>query len=196
LNAIRCDHLPPTQINGSIVPPSAPPHPPHIHHALLSTLAKSILLQAETEVTAEKRSAKPLAHVAANLLGALSQFPEVFFAKLVQHTGGWAVPAVIPPTDVDGQPWASDEARAKVRGYRNNGSGELESAGVYVSRMTGMMRVYFEILKVPVRQPLDRMFQMPRYWMWFARMTSQRMLLATAFFVGITDMASSIRCCY
>ena len=72
------------QIHDIIVPPSAPPHPPHIHHALLSTLAKSIL-QAETEVTAEKRSAKQLAHVAANLLGALSQFPEVFFAKLVQR---------------------------------------------------------------------------------------------------------------
>jgi nucleoporin GLE1 len=135
-------------------------------------------------VTAEKRSAKPLAHVAANLLGALSQFPEVFFAKLVQRAGGWAVPAIIPPKDVDGQPWASDEARAKVRGYRNSGSGGggggLESAGEYISRMAGMMRVYFEILKVPVAQPLDRMFQMPRYWMWFARMTSQRMLLETA----------------
>jgi nucleoporin GLE1 len=44
--------------------------------------------------------------------------------------------------------------------------------------MTGMMRVYFEILNIPV-QPLDRMFQMPRYWMWFARITSQRMLLET-----------------
>jgi nucleoporin GLE1 len=81
------------------------------------------------------------------------------------------VPAIIPPMDVDGQQWASDEARTKVRGYRDSGSGSgggggggLESAGEYISRMAGMMRVYFEILKVPV-QPLDRMLQMPRYWM-------------------------------
>jgi nucleoporin GLE1 len=74
-------------------------------------------------VTAEKRSAKPLAHVAENLLGALSQFPEVFFAKLVQREGGWAVPAIIPPMDVDGQQWTSDETRTKVQGYRDSGSG-------------------------------------------------------------------------
>ena len=73
------------QIHDILVPPSAPPHPPHIYHALLSTLAKSILFQAETKATAEIRSTKSLAHVAANLLEALSQFPEVFFAKLVQR---------------------------------------------------------------------------------------------------------------
>jgi nucleoporin GLE1 len=106
------------------------------------------------------------------------------------------VPAIIPPKDVDGQPWASDEARAKVRGYRNSGSGSggggLESAGEYISRMAGMMRVYFEILKVPVAQPLDRMFQMPRYWMWFARMTSQRMLLETAVAAQLIYGSSSL----
>jgi len=39
-----------------------------MYFALLSSLAKSILFQAETEVTAEEKSAGPLAQVAFNLL--------------------------------------------------------------------------------------------------------------------------------
>jgi nucleoporin GLE1 len=131
-------------------------------------------------VTAEKRSAGPLAQVTANLLGKLTQFPDVFYAKLVQRAGGWPVPVVIPSTDVDGSPWGGDDAKAKVHGYRKNGEGGMETTGEYISRMAGMMRVYFSILKAPVGEPLDRMFQMPRLWTWFARIMRQRGLLETA----------------
>ena len=54
----------------------SPRHPEPVYFALLSSLAKAILLQAETEVTAEKRSAGPLAQVAAHALGALAGFAE------------------------------------------------------------------------------------------------------------------------
>jgi len=51
--------------------------------SLLSSLSKATLLQAETEVTASKAAAGPLAQVAANLLGALPHFSDIFYVKLV-----------------------------------------------------------------------------------------------------------------
>jgi nucleoporin GLE1 len=167
------------QLHDVIIPPSGR-HPPDIYHALLSSLSKAILLQAETEVTAEKRSAGPLAQVTANLLGTLPKFPEVFFAKLVQRAGGWPVPAVIPLRDVDDLPWKDEDERLKVMGYRKGNGEGLESTSEYISRVAGVMRVYFSILKAPVTSPLHRSFQMPRYWTWFARIMGEQGLLETA----------------
>lgn len=147
------------------------PHPKPIYFALLSSLAKAILLQAETEVTAEKRSALPLAQVTANLLGTLDRFADILWAKLLQRAGAWPVPHVIPATDVDGTLF--DEAsRRKALGYRKD-----ESGGEFTTRVSGMMRVYFQVLSAPVAQPLDPRFRFPRYWTFFARMLSAPQLL-------------------
>ncbi|KAN0082534.1 GLE1-like domain containing protein [Tylopilus felleus] len=149
-----------------------------LYQASLSSLAKAILLQAETEVTAEKKSAIPLAHVAANLLERLPAFADIFFAKLVQRTGGWPVPSVIPATDVGGIPW-QDVTRIKAMGYRVNND-EQESMGDFVTRVSGMMRVYFLVLAMPCTRLPDNMFRLPRYWMYFARMMNDERLLSTA----------------
>ncbi|KAG1726623.1 GLE1-like protein-domain-containing protein [Suillus paluster] len=152
--------------------------PLDIYFAALSSLAKAILLQAETEVTAEKRSAIPLAMVAARLLGTLEGFPDIFFAKLVQRSGGWPVPSAIPSTDSDGTAWKGEE-RTKAMGYRTN-EGQRENLSEHVMRVSGMMRVYFLILAAPVPQPLEKMFQLPRFWTYFARMIGDERLLETA----------------
>lgn len=153
--------------------------PQDIYFAALSSLAKAILLQAETEVTAEKRSAIPLAMVAARLLGTLEGFPDIFFAKLVQRSGGWPVPSAIPSTDSDGTAWNELE-RTKAMGYRTNDDDQRETLSDHVMRVSGMMRVYFLILAAPVPQPLDKMFQLPRLWTYFARMIGDERLLETA----------------
>ncbi|KAG5645369.1 hypothetical protein DXG03_006322 [Asterophora parasitica] len=172
-------------------PPDAAAHHPAIYKALLSSLAKAILLQAETEVTAEKKSAGPLARVAFNLLETLDGFAQVFFSKLVQRTGGWPVPYMVPPGIGEG-PWANDEerrkalheARRKAMGYRkaSNGNGdELETASEYSARVSGIMRVYFHILKfAPQQKPLHVLFQLPRYWTWFTRILMDKSMLVTA----------------
>lgn len=159
----------------------------------MSSLSKAILLQAETEVVAEKRSAQPLAQVAFNLLETLEGFSEVFFAKLVQRVGGWAIPTVIPSADYDGRPWADEAERVKAMGYRKSSTGDdTESAAEYTTRVAGVMRVYFHILKVPPRrQPLQPTFQLPRYWMWCARMLGERGLLET----GVAAQLLYSSCC-
>lgn len=155
-----------------IVNPS-PPHPPPIYLALLSSLAKAILLQAETEVTAEKRSAIPLAHVTANLLQALEIFPDVFWAKMCQRAGGWPAPYAIPAQGPDGKPM-HPAARKKLLGFRAD-----ESYSDYGIRVTGILRVYFHIMSAPVSQPLDPRYRMPRFWTWFSRMMSEPQLLGS-----------------
>ncbi|KIL64967.1 hypothetical protein M378DRAFT_553805 [Amanita muscaria Koide BX008] len=152
--------------------PSDAPRPPVIYHALLSSLAKAIISQAETEVTAEVRTAEPLSKVTVNLLENLDGFPPVFFARLVQRVGSWAIPVILPGTDHDGRPWKDNAEAMKVMGYRKGATGEeTETTAEYCSRIAGIMRVYFHILKFrPMKGPLWAMFQTPRYWVWFSRM--------------------------
>jgi nucleoporin GLE1 len=159
-----------------------PPHPENLYHAVLSSLAKAILLQAETEVTATKKSAVPLSLVTASLLRRLPMFPEVLWAKLMQRAGGWCVPIVVQPEpDGEGEgkgpvrrQWASPEERRKVMGYRD---GETESE--YLTRVAGMMRVYFLVMWSPgiqdggsaeEQRSMLRMYQPARFWVWFSRL--------------------------
>lgn len=57
-------------------------------------------------------------------------------------------------------------------GYR-----EDESASEFTSRVTGLMRVYFNILVAPISSPLEPPFRLTKYWIFFARMLSNRGLL-------------------
>jgi nucleoporin GLE1 len=160
------------------------PHPDEIYIPLLSSLAKAILLQAETEVTASKTAAVPLAMVAKNLLGTLPHFEDVLLAKMVQRVGGWGVPTSLPARDinVDGsdsnQPFDEVSLR-KAMGYRdvpahvdeNSGKQipeQRESQADYITRVSGIMRVYFLILIGA--GGVDRPRQTGRYWGYFARM--------------------------
>ncbi|KAH9072957.1 GLE1-like protein-domain-containing protein [Lactarius deliciosus] len=110
------------------------PLPPDVYLASLSSLAKAILLQAETEVTAEKRSAKPIAQLTLNSISALDSFSVVFWAKLCQRTGGWAVPVLMPSRDVDGTPFTPTTHR-KASGLR-----EEETSVDHTTRVAGIMR--------------------------------------------------------
>jgi nucleoporin GLE1 len=170
---------------------SAPsqPHPDEIYIPLLSSLAKAILLQAETEVTASKTAAVPLAMVTKNLLGTLPHFEDVLWAKLVQRVGGWGIPTTLPPRDinVDGsnsdQPFDEVSLR-KAMGYRDvpahldEDSGkqvpeQRESQAEYITRVSGIMRVYFLVLigEGGVDRPMNsKVWQTGRYWGYFARM--------------------------
>ncbi|KAG6845684.1 hypothetical protein H0H87_004945 [Tephrocybe sp. NHM501043] len=157
------------------------PHHPAIYKALLYSLAKTIILQAETEVTAEKNSAGPIAAVAFNLLETVKDFDEVFFTKLVQRAGAWPVPYLVPFEEYSG----SDEARTKAgvrarklaMGFREDGDLVMETLEAYTGRIAGIMRVYFTILKSKPNRPLHPAFQLPRFWTWLTRLLKHKQLL-------------------
>lgn len=111
--------------------------------------------------------------MAANLLGSLDNFPDIFYAKLCQRAGGWPVPTVVPATDVDGTAFDS-AGHVKALGYRQD-----EAPSDYATRVTGVMRLYFHIMSAPVNQPLDPRYRLPRFWTYFSRMLSEPHLLQT-----------------
>lgn len=99
---------------------------------------------------------------------------------MTQRIGSWAIPCPIPETDFDGTGWANDAQVRKVQGYRTGEDGVMETQSQYTDRVKGVMRLYFEILRIqPRKEPLKRMFALPRYWTWMARMLGSRTLLAT-----------------
>ena len=152
------------------------PHPEPLYTALLSSLAKAILLQAETEVSAAKRSAVPLAQVTANLLSTLGGFADVFWARLCQRAGGWPIPMVVPAKDANGMPFSGD-TRCRALGYREKD----ESLADYTARVSGTMRLYLQILVTPIDQPVDgtvvMAVRLPTYWIFLSRMLKEPQLL-------------------
>lgn len=159
--------------------------PPDVYHASLSSLAKAILLQAETEVTAEKRSAKPLAQLTLNSMNVLDGFSAVFWAKLCQRTGGWAVPAPVPSQDADGTPF-TPATRVKASGLRE------ETSADHTARVAGIMRVYFSLILLPPSAPLPREFHMPRLWLFIARLVRQPALLQSSLATELLSSTSRV----
>ncbi|KAH8103313.1 GLE1-like protein-domain-containing protein [Cristinia sonorae] len=157
-----------------------PNFPEEIYFALLSSLSKAILLQTEIEVAAEKRTAINIAQLVIILLAELPQFGDIFWAKLVQRTGGWAIPVALPAQDLDGSDMEGDQAkRRKVMGYSDS-EDRKETNAEYTARVAGIMRVYFQIIMTPHPKPLDPTFSMSRYWTYFARMAKAPQLLLSS----------------
>jgi nucleoporin GLE1 len=177
------DHDEQSQQIMQILRPS-PALPPDVYHASLSSLAKAILLQAETEVTAEKRSAKPLAQLALNSMNVLVGFSAVLWAKLCQRTGGWAIPAPVPSKDVDDTPFTL-ATHTKASGLR-----EDETSADRTARVAGIMRVYFSLLLLPPMAPLSREFHTPRLWMFVAQLVRQPALLQSSLATELLSGAS------
>lgn len=163
----------------------SPALPPDVYHASLSSLAKAILLQAETEVTAEKRSAKPLAQLALNSMNVLVGFSAVLWAKLCQRTGGWAIPAPVPSKDVDDTPF-TPTTRAKASGLRE------ETSADHTARVAGIMRVYFSLLLLPPSAPLSREFHTPRLWTFIAQLVKQPALLQSSLATELLSVALEV----
>jgi len=135
-----------------------------LYMVVLYSLSKAILLQAEVEVTAEKRSAIPLAHVTSFFVQNLERFPQIFFMKLVQRTGGWPIPVKPPPEE--------GVEYSKLAGFR-----EDEGLPEYTLRVAGLMRVYFHVLITPTNQPTNTFFRPTIYWTYFSRLMCNRGLL-------------------
>jgi nucleoporin GLE1 len=166
------------------------PLPSDVYDASLSSLAKAILLQAETEVTAEKRSAKPLAQLTLNSMSVLDGFGAVFWAKLCQRTGGWAVPVTVPSEDVDGTPFT------RLTSMKATSVREEETSTDRTARIAGIMRVYFSLLLLPPSTPLSREFHLARLWGFIARLIGQSSLLKTSLSTELLSSMSPIAVAY
>jgi nucleoporin GLE1 len=103
-------------------------------------------------------------------MNTLEGFSTVFWAKLCQRTGGWAIPAPVPSKDADGTPF-TPATRVKASGLRE------ETSADHTARVAGIMRVYFSLLLLPPPAPLSREFHMSCLWTFVSRLVGQPALL-------------------
>jgi len=117
-------------------------------------------------------------------MNVLEGFSTVFWAKLCQRTGGWAIPAPVPSKDADGTPF-TPATRIKASGLR-----EEETSADHTARVAGIMRVYFSLLLLPPSAPLSREFHMPRLWTFVAQLVRQPALLQSSLATELLSGAS------
>lgn len=162
--------------------------PRDLYIALLYFLSKTILVQAELEVTAFKPAALALSALTFHLMTSptLPGFAEIFFSQLVKRTGPWLVPCQVPTYDWDGRAWSGWPELMSIAGYRKatrvcSQADGLENEIDHMERVAGVMRLYFGILHYGMGQhnniEIHPIFQLPRYWVWLARMLVQERLV-------------------
>ncbi|KAF8704523.1 GLE1-like protein, partial [Rhizoctonia solani] len=162
-----------------IISPS-PPHPAPVYTALLSAFSKYLLLQAETEVTAKLPTAYPLARLVWLVVArGHTRLWEIFWARLVGRTGGWAV-----------GPGMTDNEWRKMIGRELEGKNDpddkpptLETTSQYTDRMVGQLALYAAILQtspMPAQVEPDSVpaqFRLAKLWTWLARVLNSGELL-------------------
>lgn len=141
-------------------------------------------MQAETEVSARAVTAIPLAKVTINILTHVEFFSDVLYARMVQRTGGWAIPMPVrKPPDM------SEVDYMKLRGYRTEREGQKE----FETRVTGIMTLYFAILNSPVSHPLPPLWAPPRFWTYTTRLVSTPVLIRSDLAMQIMSGMSILR---
>lgn len=169
-----------SEIHGKLSPSPTEAYPQQLYLALLSSLAKAFLLQAETEITAKKDTAFPLARLILKIINlGHPMLAEAFMARMVGRTGGWSIGAVV--TREQGQ---SDEEFRKAHGHNPN-----DNAQDFNNRLVGIITLYAAILQTPPgpsrpvfgQAPQESFppycFQLPRLWTLIARIASTPALI-------------------
>lgn len=151
---------------------------------MLSSLSKAFIAQAETEVTAHKEQAGPLARVAINLIVVYPLFGDIFWAKLCELIGCWAA-GIMPPEsteiEVIYEPGRTvveklSELPEKQRLKRVGAKAE-EALDAQMMRITGVLRLYFTMMFEESEVPLTPQYTRGRLWAYLAHMLSDEMVL-------------------
>jgi len=158
----------------------------NLHFALLSSISKAVLSQAETEVTAHKAAAKPLARVIVGLIAAYPPLGEIFWARMIGSIGVWAVggtePSLIEVDDTTGERHQLD-VKGKLKRW---GTRQDEATDAYVARVTGVLRLYFEMLFVEAdgmnlgNVQLQPQYRPTRLWAYLAQLINNEGMLKRA----------------
>jgi nucleoporin GLE1 len=138
-----------------------------IYPSALSALAKVIILQAETEVTAKLDTATPLAAVVINLFN-IPGFDEVLWSKMVIRTGGWLIGHCVTR-----HPGQDEKSFRKMAAYR-----EDEVPTDRQTRIGGVLSLYFAIsTSSRATRMLPAPFWPTKIWSFFARLVGDARLL-------------------
>ncbi|KAL5532421.1 GLE1 [Sanghuangporus sanghuang] len=145
-----------------------------LHYALLVSFSKAVIAQAETEVTAHKAQAGPLARVAVSLITAYPPLGDIFFARLCARAGCWA--AGVEPLTVEDETWEQLPEKEKQKRWGARSDENLEEQ---MTRISGVMRLYFAMLFAALKLGVHvtAAFRPSRFWLYLAQLLNNRTML-------------------
>lgn len=146
----------------------------NLHFALLVSLSKAVIAQAETEVTAHKAQAGPLARVAVSLIIAYPPLADIFFARMCARVGCWA--AGVEPLTLENETWEQLQEKEKQKRWGARSDENLEEK---MMRIAGVMRLYFAMLFVALKlgNHVPAPFRPARFWLYLAQLLNNRKML-------------------
>ncbi|KAJ2592277.1 Nuclear pore complex nucleoporin component [Coemansia sp. RSA 1797] len=130
---------------------------------MLNLVAKSLVKQAEREVSVAPHAAYPLAATAVLVMQAYPKLSDMLMIRLVKKC-----PFVVPQYMAK-QPGQNTDDFIKAAGYRRNDDGDIESEGIYAERMTGMLALFAAIVQMPDIGGQPNPFPVHHGWTWLAR---------------------------
>ncbi|KAJ2714343.1 Nuclear pore complex nucleoporin component [Coemansia spiralis] len=137
---------------------------PVVERWMLNLVAKAIVKQAEREVSVAHHAAYPLAATAVKIMQSHPQLVDMLMVRLVKKC-----PYVIPEY-IRRQPGQSVTDFMRASGYKENESSELESEGIYMERMAGMLALFAAIVQTAPVGGSPNPFPIRHGWTWLARM--------------------------
>lgn len=149
----------------------------NLHYALLASFSKVVIAQAETEVTAHKASARPLALVAVALIRAYPELGDIFWARICARVGCWAAGVIASVLEDETQ----ESLPAKDKRKRWGVCSLSENKEERVMRISGVMRLYFAMLfaslEGEIKDPMPAPFRPGRYWLYLTQLLSNESML-------------------
>ncbi|KAJ1869881.1 hypothetical protein LPJ55_005063 [Coemansia sp. RSA 990] len=137
---------------------------PDVHQWMLNLVAKTMVKQAEREVSVAYHAAYPLAATAVLVMQQYPQLIDMLMIRWVKKC-----PFVIPEY-VAKSPGQSTDDYLKMAGYKRNEDDELESESIYSERMAGMLALFAAIVQTPDIGDKPNPFPIYHGWVWLARM--------------------------
>ncbi|KAJ2662914.1 hypothetical protein IWW48_001622 [Coemansia sp. RSA 1200] len=146
--------------------------PPGVEQWMLNLVAKAIVKQAEKEVSVAHHAAFPLAAATVLVIRRFPQLADMLLVRLVKKC-----PYVIPEYAGRKQ-GQSAEAYLRSIGYKEKDDDELETEGIYVERMAGMVALFAAIVQTTdvsgIAEAQKHPLSIHLGWTWLARMVNLR----------------------
>ncbi|KAJ2857482.1 hypothetical protein J3B02_000974 [Coemansia erecta] len=147
-----------------IVDESAQLHGTDTQEWMLNLVAKAFVKQAEKEVSVAHHAAYPLAAAAVLLMQRYPRLIDMLLVRLIKKCP-YVVPQFFPKKD--GQ--TPDEYLRSI-GYKEKDDDELESEGIYMERMAGMIALFAAVTQTQALNGQPNPLPVSYAWAWFARM--------------------------
>ncbi|ORX97920.1 GLE1-domain-containing protein [Basidiobolus meristosporus CBS 931.73] len=138
---------------------------PEVYRWIMNLAAKSVIDQAETEVTVKQSTAYPLARVCVNLINTHPEFLDLLLVRLIKHC-----PYVIPQY-IGKKASQSKEDYLKLIGFKKKDGDEWETEVQYNERMGGILSLYSAIVQTSPEN-FQNPYGIANGWTWLARIVN------------------------